>query len=298
MLERWRQHEPLPEGLDRLVGGEAGADRGDLEEDAARLAEVDRAEPEAVDYWRRPGPRCADTPLPGLVVLHRRRPGDVVDSACAPEPALLAPVVAVGGAARLAAHLVGVLSLRREAERLREEAAAPVGVVAEGAHAVEALERVLLRDLRVAGDEGLVRGLDDTQLEAEALRIGEREAVAVALDLDPLASEPVGPEVERRRRGDPPGDRVDHPDAGVAAPRTGVLEEGDVGPRATLLVGVEEVIDGRVVLVDRLLDHPQPEHARIEVDVARRVPGDARDVVDAVEPHAPRLAAGSGGAAS
>jgi hypothetical protein len=50
-----------------------------------------------------------------------------------------------------------------------------------------------------------------------------------------------------------------------------------------LLVGVEEVIDGRVVLVDGLLDEPEPEDARVEVDVARSIRGDARDVVDAVE---------------
>ena len=38
-------------------------------------------------------------------------------------------------------------------------------------------------------------------------------------------------------------------------------------PGAALLVGVEEVVDGRVVLVDRLLDQAQTEHAGVEVDV-------------------------------
>src|SRR5919204_6209287 len=49
VLEGGRQREPLAEVLRRLVGREAGAEGGDLEEDAARLAEVDRAEVEAVD---------------------------------------------------------------------------------------------------------------------------------------------------------------------------------------------------------------------------------------------------------
>jgi hypothetical protein len=66
------------------------------------------------------------------------------------------------------------------------------------------------------------------------------------------------------------------------APR---LEEGDVGAGASLLVRVEEVVDGRVVLVDRLLHQPQPEHTDVEVDVALGVGGDRGDVVDAVQLH-------------
>src|SRR5437660_1504252 len=71
------------------------------------------------------------------------------------------------------------------------------------------------------------------------------------------------------------------------APRVRVLEERDVRARAALLVRVEEVVDGRVVLVHRLLDEPQAEDAGIEVDVPRRVAGDQRDVVDPLELHLP-----------
>jgi hypothetical protein len=78
---------------------------------------------------------------------------------------------------------------------------------------------------------------------------------------------------------------VHHPVAGAARRHAGELEEGEVGPRAALLVGVEEVIDARVVLIDRLLDHPQAQDARVEVDVPGRVGGDARYVVDAFELH-------------
>src|SRR6185295_19824057 len=53
------------------------------------------------------------------------------------------------------------------------------------------------------------------------------------------------------------------------------------------LVGVEEVVDGRVVLVHRFLDEPEAEDANVEVDVARSVGGDARDVVDTLELHQP-----------
>ena len=51
------------------------------------------------------------------------------------------------------------------------------------------------------------------------------------------------------------------------------------------LVGVEEVVDGRVVLVDRLLHEAQAERPGVELDVPRRVRRDRGDVVDALEPH-------------
>ena len=72
-----------------------------------------------------------------------------------------------------------------------------------------------------------------------------------------------------------------------AAP--GVLEERQVHPRRAVLVAVEEVVHGRVVLVDRALDHPQAEHAGVELDVPGGVTGDRGDVVDALEPHRGQL---------
>ena len=64
-----------------------------------------------------------------------------------------------------------------------------------------------------------------------------------------------------------------------------VLEEGQVGAAAAELVGVEQVVHARIVLVDRLLDHPHAEHACVEIHVPGRVARDRRDVVDALEPH-------------
>src|SRR5438067_6091046 len=43
------QHQLFAEPVHRLVDAEAGAVRGDLEQDAVRLAEIQAAEPEAVD---------------------------------------------------------------------------------------------------------------------------------------------------------------------------------------------------------------------------------------------------------
>jgi hypothetical protein len=62
----------------------------------------------------------------------------------------------------------------------------------------------------------------------------------------------------------------------------GVLEEGQVRAGIPALVGVEEVVDGGVVLVDGFLDQPQAHDAGVEVDVALGVLGDRGDVVNAL----------------
>src|SRR5919204_52210 len=93
-------------------------------------------------------------------------------------------------------------------------------------------------------------------------------------------------EVDRLVGYDSPLDRVHHPGARASLPRPGVLEERDVGARIALLVGVEEVVDGRIVLVDGLLDEPEAERPRVELDIARRVGRDRRDVMDPFELHA------------
>jgi hypothetical protein len=76
---------------------------------------------------------------------------------------------------------------------------------------------------------------------------------------------------------------VHHPGAGPGGRGARLLEEGQLRARASLLVGVEQVVDARVVLVDRLGGQAQPEDARVEVEVPARVPGDRRDVVEAFE---------------
>jgi hypothetical protein len=119
----------------------------------------------------------------------------------------------------------------------------------------------------------------------EPLGVGEQEVVAVALGLDAGVGQALCPEVDRRRRSDPPDDAVDH--AVARAPRSGarVLEERQVKAGVGVLVAIEEVVDGRVVLVDRLLDEAEAHDPHVEVDVALRVGGDCGDVVYAVELH-------------
>ncbi len=57
-LEERREREPLSEVGGVLVGGEAGAVGGDLEQYSARLPEVVGAEVEAVYLERNPEPRA------------------------------------------------------------------------------------------------------------------------------------------------------------------------------------------------------------------------------------------------
>jgi hypothetical protein len=45
------------------------------------------------------------------------------------------------------------------------------------------------------------------------------------------------------------------------------------------------VINGGIVLIDRLLYESHPESAGIELDVRRSIAGDATDVVDSLELH-------------
>ena len=124
-----------------------------------------------------------------------------------------------------------------------------------------------------------------TSASAQAVRIDERQdAIAeTALgrsDRRAVALEPRAPVVEavgRDREGDLGGEAV-------SAPRRrhlGPGEEGEVGPRAALGVGVEEVVGAGVVLVDALLDQPHAEHAGVEVEVLLRRTGDGGDVVQA-----------------
>ena len=151
---------------------------------------------------------------------------------------------------------------------------------------MEALQRHLRRHLGVLGAERRVRHLDHGQLVIEPLGVGEAQARPGALGLDAVGAEPLGPEVERLVGADPPDDAVHVSRPGAPVGHAGELEEGQIGAGAALLVGEEEVVDGRVVLVDRFLDQAQSQHPGVEVDVLLRVGGNRGDVVDALQLHA------------
>src|SRR5918998_4434362 len=215
-LEARRQREPLAEVGRVLVGVEARPHRGQLEQHAARLAEVDRAEVEAVDHLGRAGAGARDALAPALLLVEPRGEGDVVDAAGALARRRLGRrVVDVGAAALAAADLPGPVLAAGEAERVAQQRSATLRVVRVRAHAREALQRVHARDIGRVGDQRGVRDVLDHQLVVQALGVGEEQAGAGAHGLDPAAGQPLLPEVERGRRADAPDDPVDHARAGA-----------------------------------------------------------------------------------
>ena len=184
----------------------------------------------------------------------------------------------VGDVPALSALAARELAL--EPERVVQQRVADV--LAVGTHAVEAQQRVLARDAGAGRRQRLVGHVGDEQLMLEPLGIGEQQALVRPGRL----WQPVLPVVERLRRADAPEDPVDHPVARAPAREPRVLEERQVAAGARRGLGVEEVVDGRVVLVDGLLDQPKSEHPHVELDVGGGVSRDRRDVVDPFEAHA------------
>jgi hypothetical protein len=150
---------------------------------------------------------------------------------------------------------------------------------------VEALKGRLGGHLGVIGDEGRVRYVGNEELVLEALGVGEVQRAVATLRRHALAAQALGPEPERVLRADAPDHPVDHPVAVPAARDPGVVEEREVAAGVAAFVGVEQVVDGGVVLVDRLLHEAQTHHARVEVDVRRRIGRDRGDVMDPLELH-------------
>src|SRR3954447_26806466 len=80
-LVHLRDAELLAEMFGIFVDGEAGREGRDLEQDAARLAEVDRAEVVAVEDLRHIAAGLDDPAAPLPLLFVAGRPGDVVDGA-------------------------------------------------------------------------------------------------------------------------------------------------------------------------------------------------------------------------
>ena len=63
------------------------------------------------------------------------------------------------------------------------------------------------------------------------------------------------------------------------------VEESQIAAGRGFAVGIEQVIGGDVVLIDRLLHEAHAEQAGIESDIARRIGGDGGEMMDAGELH-------------
>ena len=216
-------------------------------------------------------------------VLHRRRPRDVVDGAGARDAAAR-PAARRRRSSRRAGRRASPTASRPCASKPSFSRNSALRVSGSGEYArtpskpCSASSRGISGCSATSGSSGTRR---DHELVVQPFRIDEADDVAVA----------------RRRRRARPRSRAPPteptrqttvctmplPARPFAAP--GILEERDVGARVALLVGVEEVVDGRVVLVDGLLHEPQPQHAGVVLDVLRRVARDAGDVMDSLQLH-------------
>src|SRR3954449_2565195 len=128
-----------------LVGREARPLRRDLVEHAARLAEVDGAEPEAVDHRRRAAARGGDAIAPLLLLVHLRRPRDVVHRAGAGDAGLGGRLVVLDPAGAVGAARRPAVAVALEAEAVKEVGRALLDVPRVRAYAFEALQRDLAR---------------------------------------------------------------------------------------------------------------------------------------------------------
>ena len=122
------------------------------------------------------------------------------------------------------------------AEHGLEQGAAALEAGSVCAHAVEALERQLARDLRVVRDARLVRHVRHDQLVLEALGVVEPQRAVAPLGARLLARQALGPEVQRRGAAHPPLHPIHHARARAAARGAAVLEERDIRAGMSVLI--------------------------------------------------------------
>src|SRR5439155_15771597 len=180
MLECGGQDEAFAQVRRILVDREPRSECRELEEDAVRLAKVDRAEPEAVDHRRRVHAGLRDRVLPGFLLGDLRREGNVMDGAGAADATVdRRRVVGEEPAASLPAHLPRALACRAEAEYPLEQLPARIRIDPEGPDAVEALECEVGGKLWMLRDQRPIRRRDEAQRgEPRARRSGGHAARA------------------------------------------------------------------------------------------------------------------------
>src|SRR5262245_33700306 len=144
-FEPRRQDQQLAEMRGILVRGEARTVGRDLEQDAARLLEVHRLEPEAIDHLGRVAAGRDDL-LPHDVLMLRvvDAPGEVMDAADAPgaprADRYLAHIDDAGDVGEAVARPAVLFAEAREAERAGEKRDRRLGVALPDLCAVEAAD--------------------------------------------------------------------------------------------------------------------------------------------------------------
>jgi hypothetical protein len=167
---------------------------------------------------------------------------------------------------RAAAPLAAELERRRRpeplgAEHVDEQSAARARAGCRRARPRSRAARAR-RDLGVESAQRRVGDVLDEQLVLEALGVGEAHGALARRSRSTSSSRAAAPRRRATRRPTRQTTRY-APCPGPTRPRAapGYSKKVRSDPGVAVLVGVEEVVDGRVVLVDRLRDEPQAEHA-------------------------------------
>ena len=151
---------------------------------------------------------------------------------------------------------------------------------------MEAQQGVLGRDVgRVGRQRGVIDG-DGQQFVAQALEVGEGTA--------PSSVRSVATSASARRasqKASASSDATRHwmvwtmPSPAWPRAAPGNSKKVRIEPGRAALVAEVEVVDVRLVEVDRLLHQTQAQHTRVEVHVARCIGGDRGDVMQTLECH-------------
>ena len=199
---------------------------------------------------RRPRARPLDRGAPRLVVFLRRRPRDVVHRS----GSLRCRGARARRRRRSRCACRRARRSRLEAERALEQARLRSGSERVGATPAKprsACSSGISGCFAISGSSPLSSITSSSASPRDRRRRASRRSA--------LAADALLPEVERLVRRDAERDAVHHAGTRASARRVGILEERDVGAGGAALVGVEEVVDGRIVLVDRLLDEAETE---------------------------------------
>ncbi len=273
-----REAEALAEGFKGLVDGKAGIVGGELEEDAARFAEVDGVEVLAVKDFGG-GKVRGDGGAPSyLRFVVGGAEGDVVDGtgAGAAEVGLrvdedvdvVAEGVGVGGRGEAEAIAFGGdLMETHEGESLGGVG----GIKLEHGDAEESADGVLGGNVRVAWGVGRRCGSVGYDFDLHAVGVGESEyvffeAAWAAGEGHALLDEALFPKSEGGG-GDAEGGVGDFAGTGGAATDPGPGKEREDGAWAAEVVAEVEVVGSGVVEVDGPLDEAEAEDLGVEVEI-------------------------------
>src|ERR1700687_383840 len=285
-----RQLERRAERFGGLVDREAWLVGGDLEQDPARLAEINRSEVFALDHWCHVAPGLDQHLAPvNLMRIVRGAPRNMVDGSGrllshrrfrrvehVEHRARAAGAGLESGAVVFGAHLAKAHCVGQELDGVE------VGLFAQG-HGVEAANLVvridravrprlppLIRRLTHELDLDGVGILEDQRIDAET---GHPRGFHVEV------TKTAGPELQRAGR-----DRErDHGHLPAARAPPGQVRPPEEGHRASWraeVIAEIDVVGVGHVEVDGLLYEAETQHADVKVDVLLHVTRDARHVVD------------------